>query len=169
MSYRTYIEDVQVFGNNECYPEWLEFIKSQGIEIDDEQCYEGEIHDFMGAMIAIEKIVMRLNKEREELRDKWNKDNRSRKLKSLFDFTCVPESIEHEDRFYEEHKEMDAALRTSLFDALLEAVEHSYAFMPYSFYEACKEKLVQNESFSTPGHFTCYVLKDGNTIHVKAS
>ena len=46
MSYRTTIEDFQIFGNNETYPEWLEFIKSQGITIDEEGNYSGEIHDY---------------------------------------------------------------------------------------------------------------------------
>ena len=34
MSYRTYVEGVQIFGNNEGYNEWIEFIRSQGIKID---------------------------------------------------------------------------------------------------------------------------------------
>ena len=35
MSYRTYIEDTQIFGNNECYKDWIEFIKSKNIEVDE--------------------------------------------------------------------------------------------------------------------------------------
>ena len=33
MSYRTYINGNQVFGNNEYYPEWIEYIESKGIVI----------------------------------------------------------------------------------------------------------------------------------------
>ena len=33
MSYRTYVNDTQIFGNNECYPEWINYIKSKGIEV----------------------------------------------------------------------------------------------------------------------------------------
>ena len=32
MSYRTRINGNQIFGNNEWHPEWIEFVKSQGIE-----------------------------------------------------------------------------------------------------------------------------------------
>ena len=167
MSYRTYVEGVQVFGNNEYYPEWIEFIKNQGIEIDNEQCYDGEIHDFMGALVVIEKIVLRLNKEREELKEKWNSD--LCKIKSLFDFTHIPRNIEKEDAYYEEHNESDASLRTSLLDALFETVDSTYAFVPYSFYEACQDKLKKEHSFATPGHFHCFRLKDGKTIHIQAS
>ena len=34
MSYRTYIEDKQIFGNNECYKDWIVFIKYKNIEVD---------------------------------------------------------------------------------------------------------------------------------------
>ena len=36
MSYRTYVNDVQVFGNDEYYSEWIEFIKAQGIDVNEE-------------------------------------------------------------------------------------------------------------------------------------
>jgi hypothetical protein len=65
MSYRTTIESVQLFGNNESYPQWIEFIKSQGISVDADGCYEGDITDFMGAVKAVEEIVMELHQQRE--------------------------------------------------------------------------------------------------------
>jgi hypothetical protein len=67
MSYRTYIEDVQVFGNNESYPEWFAFIRSQGIDIDEDGCYEGDVHDVMGMFAAIDKITRQLVQERDAL------------------------------------------------------------------------------------------------------
>jgi hypothetical protein len=36
MSYRTEVEGFQIFGNNEYYKEWIEFISSEGIEVDEE-------------------------------------------------------------------------------------------------------------------------------------
>lgn len=36
MSYRTYVNDVQVFGNDEYYSELIEFIKAQGIDVNEE-------------------------------------------------------------------------------------------------------------------------------------
>ena len=38
MSYRTSVNGVQIFGNNEYYKEWTDFLKSKGIEIDEDGC-----------------------------------------------------------------------------------------------------------------------------------
>ena len=64
MSYRTRVNNTQIFGNNEYYIEWEHFIKSQGIEIDDDGCYDGEITDVMGMFDAIDKITKRLIRKR---------------------------------------------------------------------------------------------------------
>ena len=66
MSYRTYIEDTQVFGNHEHYPEWIEFIKSQGITVSDDGEYDGYITDIMGMISVAEKIVMNMERGRRE-------------------------------------------------------------------------------------------------------
>ena len=47
MAYRTRVNGVQIFGNNEYYEEWAEFLKSKGIEIDEDGCYDGEIDDVL--------------------------------------------------------------------------------------------------------------------------
>ena len=39
MSYRTTVNGMQIFGNNETYPEWDEFIRSQGIAIGEDGDY----------------------------------------------------------------------------------------------------------------------------------
>lgn len=161
MSYRTYVNGVQVFGNGECYSEWIDFIKSQGITVDDEQCYKGEITDFMGALVTIEKIVLRLNKQREELKESWNGKVGVSKIQSLFDFTNIPEKFKDVDNPVDE-------LENSLFDALLLAIDETYAFMPYVFFKACEDDLKRDHIFTTPGHFHCYKLKEGRTIHVEA-
>lgn len=167
MSYRTYVEGSQIFGNNEYYPEWIEFIKSQGIKVDDEQCYEGEIHDFMGALVAIEKIVMRLHKEKEELRQKQGGAIGKRKIYGLFDFTHIVDTIDSSNQV-DENGERVFEYGDSLFDELCDIVNNSYAFMPYAFFIACEEKLEAVESYSTQDHFYSYKLKDGETICVKA-
>ena len=168
MSYRTCVECVQLFGNNECYPEWLEFIKSQGIEIDDEHCYEGEIHDFMGAIVTIENIVMRLHKEKEDLREKLGGKIGNKKLYGLFDFTHIVDTIAMNNQVDESGKRL-FEYGDSLFDELCGIVNNSYAFMPYTFFVACEDKLEAVGSFTTKDHFYCYKLKDGESIHVKAS
>ena len=66
MSYRTYINNTQVFGNSECYPEWIKYVESKGITVGEEGDYEGELDDFMEALDVVESIVMRLESERRE-------------------------------------------------------------------------------------------------------
>ena len=156
MSYRTCVNGEQIFGNGEYYPEWIEFIKSQGIEVDEDGQYEGDISDFMGALVTIENIVMQLNKEREER--KKDCDGKSRlPIESLFDFSNIPKKVG--DQKYE----------TSVFDELIQTIDSSYAFMPYVFYQACEEQLVRDHIYTTPNHFFCYKLKDGEKIHIRAS
>ena len=163
MSYRTYVNGTQIFGNNESYPEWINFIEEQGIEIDNEGCYEGEITDFMGALKIIEDITMRLNKERNQknnlLREKGY-DESHRKLRDMFDLTNIPEEIEKQDK--------DDKYQTGLLDLLFEVVDNYYAFMPYTFYKICEEVLERDKGFSTFGHFNCFKLKEGLTIKVLA-
>ena len=40
MSYRTYVNDTQIFGNHEHYPEWINYIKSKGIEVGENDSYK---------------------------------------------------------------------------------------------------------------------------------
>lgn len=80
MSYRTYVNGVQVFGNNEYYDEWIDFIKSCGIQVDEDGAYEGDITDFMGALVVVEKITLQLNQKRDEFEKRicwkvWYKEN----------------------------------------------------------------------------------------------
>ena len=58
MAYRTHVNDVQVFGNNETHPEWIEFIKSQGIAVDEDDMYDGVITDFMAALSVANSIFI---------------------------------------------------------------------------------------------------------------
>lgn len=177
MSFRTMINGVQIFGNNETYPEWEHFIQLNGIEIDEDGCYDGEITDFMDALECIEEIVMRLEKERqieiEELRKK-EKDNptdqeyyneflhkpTSRFYKtSLFDLYSIYLETVNTIQLNDDYEE-------SLFDRLLNVIENNYCFLPYQFYLACKNVLIKTSSFSTSKHFHCFQVAPGKTIHV---
>lgn len=73
MAYRTYINGTQVFGNDECYPEWITYLKSKGISIGEEGDYDGELDDFMEALDIVESIVIRLESERRERKKKGEK------------------------------------------------------------------------------------------------
>lgn len=172
MSYRTKINGSQIFGNNEYYQEWIDFIKSQGIEVGEECQYEGEITDFMKALEVVENITMNKYKERQEQIEllnlfeknfKYNADSahNAKKPKGLFDFESIPKKIIEEDPNDE--------FRDSLFDQELDIICYSYAFLPYQFYLACKDKLEQDQPFRILGHINCYKLKEGETLHVCAN
>ena len=118
MSYRTYVNNTQIFGNHECYFEWIDFIKSQGIEVDEDGCYEGEITDFMAALQVIEQITIRLITERESRKAKSQIP-----LKSFFDFSGIYEDTINQDP--------DDKWGNSLLDRLFDAVENGYLFLPY--------------------------------------
>lgn len=157
MSYRTCINGTQVFGNNEYYPEWIEFIESQGIEVDDEGLYEGEITDFMGALETVEKITLRLSKERDERKKNLlEKFPEYPETPSLFDWTDIPKKCEEKNM--------------SLFDQLYDAVRNGYAFMPYALFMACQNKIEKDDYIDLEilqgNHFHRYKLKPGETIHV---
>lgn len=149
MSYRTMVNGSQLFGNNEFYDEWTDFIKSQGIKIDADGNYKGEITDFMSALSVIEKITMRLHKER----------LCNQNTKNLFDFSYVPDTVE---------KDRDDEYGQSLLDAEIELISNAYAFLPYQFYKFCKDQLDKEHLFTTPGHVYCFKLKPGETIKVEA-
>lgn len=164
MSYRTSVNDVQIFGNNEYYPEWIEFIKSQGIEVNDDGCYDGEITDVMGALKTIEKIVMQLEKEhREEKVDKWE-DNyitseNGELYKSLFNFSYIYDKVvDSEGKRYSNY----------LTDLLIEIKNNSYVFMPLAFLQACGENIKKGHISRTDGRLYTYSLIDGKKIKVHA-
>lgn len=139
----------QLFGNNESYEEWTDYIKSQGIKIDEDGNYKGEITDFMAALSVIEKITMRLHKER----------ICNQNTKNLFDFRYVPDTVE---------KDKEDEYGQSLLDAEIDLVSNAYAFLPYQFYTFCKDQLDKEHLFTTPGHVYCFKLKPGETIKVEA-
>lgn len=174
MSYRTYVEGTQVFGNNEYYPEWIEFIKEQGIEVSDECIYEGEIKDFMKALQVIENIVLRLEKEKRERNEKLEKEMEEKNfseeekafartkiygIKSIFDWKNTFDKVTNNNDKY----------GLSLLDELISIIDESYAFLPYQFLKACEGKIERDKCFSTDQHFNCYKIKENESIYVRAS
>lgn len=159
MSYRTYVNGKQIFGNNEWYPEWIAFIQKNGIEVDEEGCYEGQITDFMGALSVVENITLRIAKEREKKNEEFRKKRATRKLAEIFDWTDILKELEDQDETDE--------FRESLFDRLDMIIHHSYAFMPYALYLTCKDKLEQTRPYTVDGHFDCFKVKEGEFIVVR--
>jgi hypothetical protein len=164
LSYRTRINNVQIFGNNEYYSEWIEFIKSQSIAVGEDGDYDGEIVDVMNALKVIENIVLRIEKEHRE--DGISPYDTHRIVSqdglsytSLFDFSYVYDKILQED--------IDKTSR-SLTDQLLEIQKNSYMFMPLAFLSACGDCIKKNYSSITDGRLYNYSLVDGKKIHVHA-
>ena len=187
MSYRTEINGFQIFGNGESYPEWLDFIAKQNIEIDNEDCYKGEIHDFMGMLETLETIVLNIEqkrqneiqqlKEREQIAIKENKDiayfqatlhdPTSRHYKrSMFDLRNIYiDTINDKSKI---NNNTEDSFRNSLFDRTIDFIENGYIFMPYQAFMACQDVIERCDHFSTPNHFYCYKIKDGKSITVSA-
>ena len=165
MSYRTEVEGFQIFGNNESYKEWIEFIRSEGIEVDEEGYYEGNITNVMGAIKALEAIVLRLAEEREASNERMIKmgmttNRRGYPWRGLFDLTNIITEVKNADK--------DDKYETSLLDRLIDASENGYMFLPLTFINACGDKLEPDHVFSTYQHFHCYKIKEGEVIHTKA-
>lgn len=166
MSYRTYVNDKQLFGNNESYGKWMDFIAKQGIEINEEGDYEGHITNFMGALEVLEEIALDIQKEREERIAEIKKSTRRddpetqekmlSRVRSLYDLSYIPSNIT-EDKY----------VRNGLFDELYELVNNGYLFLPMAFYLACKDQL-QPAKQHINKRWRSYELKPGQSIHVKA-
>lgn len=177
MSYRVYVNDTQLFGNNESYPEWDDYVRSQGIKIGPEGQYDGEVKDFMELLEVTERIAMRLEKERREKYDRVIKSigkngnvELSKALESamiivgtgsLFNLQGIPDIVNNERK--------DDPFRESLFDYLYDATMTSYAFMPYALFRICEPDLQSMDCFARDGHLRCYELEPGRTIKIRAS
>lgn len=152
MSYRTYINDTQVFGNNEYYPEWIEYIESKGITIGIDGDYTGEIDDFMEALDVIESIVIRLETERRERK----KNGAEFFNESIFDLGTIYDDV------------INNPAKESLFDRELRIIINGYMFMPYAFFKAC-EDIIEFKGYSLKGkHNKIFKLKDGCKIKISA-
>lgn len=152
MSYRTYVNNTQIFGDNESYPEWINYIKSKGIKVGEDDNYTGELDNFMEALDVIESIVMKLETERRENK----KNGLSFHSKSIFDLGEIYDIV------------AAGPDDESLLDREIEYVKNAYMFMPYAFLKAC-ENIVEYTGLSFEGrHTRMYKLKDGCKIKVTA-
>lgn len=166
MSYRTTINDAQIFGNNEHYEEWMEFIKSKGIQIDEEGCYDGELTDFMEIVDVIETIVMNIEKTREE-RLNANlaiattdaaKERIRKEFPSLFNLSNLKERANgKESELY----------KPNLLDEIIEIVKYGYLFLPYQLVKACEDIIEPDPTCLNRAR--AYRLKKGCTIKVHAA
>ena len=152
MSYRTYINNTQVFGNNEWYPEWIKYVESKGITVGEDGEYEGELDDFMEALDVIESIVMRLESERRERKKKGEKFFNQ----SIFDLGDIYNEVVEDPE------------EESLLNKEFHYLKKGYMFMPYTFFKAC-EDILEYKGHSWRGkHKKIFKLKEGCKIKVSA-
>ena len=178
MSYRTYINNTQVFGNNEIYDEWLNFVESQGIEVSEECTYDGEITDVMGAVKVIEKIILRLASEHNEPVVTLKVATAIAKNETISSEKKVEELKEHsfnQNRMYDFTRQYENILRDeqdkygmSLTDHMMFVKNNSYMFMSVAFLEACKDLIEPVRNEETKTRLYNYKLKDGMKIHIHA-
>lgn len=152
MAYRTYINDIQLFGNNEYYPEWITYIRSKGINVDENGCYKGELTDFMETLDVIEEIVMNMEKERRLNKENGKKYNST----SIFDLGHIYSDV------------LNNPSEESLLDKEIYYTENGYMFLPYTFYQACKD-IIEYKGIQIKGkHTRIYQLKENCRISVRA-
>ena len=156
MAYRTYVNGVQIFGNNECHDEWIRFVKSHGAYVDEEQGYNFWTTDIMGMIETAEKIVRRLEAEREDMR------KAGLKVPLLYDFSEDIKKAAELNRTYGNE------YGNTLFDCLYGIVHRGYAFLPYSVMSACAGMLEPLEPYSHDGRLYAWKVKCGHTIHMTA-
>lgn len=150
MSYRTYVNDTQVFGNNEYYSEWEEFITSKGIKINEDGCYEGEIDDVMGMFEVVDKITRRLINEQHQKVINKEKDFMGNPYTELTDLSnsCWLDG-EHSILMFNERM-----------------VSNAYCFLPYQVYLAVEDIIEETRCTDPKWGFHTYKLKDDKKISV---
>lgn len=156
MSYRVRVNGVQVFGNNESYQEWDDFLESKGVKIDEEGCYDAYIDDLQGMFNVIDTITRRLINERHE---QVVKGEKSLMGKPYAELTDLSDSMWLNDE-------------TPLLEYNMQMINHAYCFLPYQVFKAVEdiieksEKPYSNENIDW--RFYSYKLKHGAKIHVYA-
>lgn len=156
MSYRTYVNDTQIFGNNEGYDEWFDFLKSKGVEIDEDGLYDDYIDDLQGMFEVIDKITKRLIDERHEQVTKGEMNWNGKPYRELTDLS---ESIYLNDK-------------TPILMYNMQMIENAYCFLPYQVFLAVEDIIEETDKpyvGEKEWYFCSYKLKDGERIHVSAS
>lgn len=157
MSYRTRINGVQIFGNNDCYQEWIDFISSEGIKVDEDGLYDGYIENLQGMFDVIDTITRGLINDRHNqvvAGETWNG-------KPYKELTDLSETMWLDDK-------------TPLLTYNMQMIENAYCFLPYQVFKAVENSIEESDVpyVSDDGktwYFCSYKLKAGEKIHVYAS
>jgi hypothetical protein len=155
MSYRLTINDVQIFGNNEAAPELIDFLKSNGVAINEDLCFDhtfepGQL-DFMALINCIEAYYTRIRTEEIERATQLYT-----KPKSMFCFDG-----------YEMLMDCDGDLKEPLTDIVMRMVSWEPLFgvarciVPLLYANVIE----QTEPYADKKHLHCY--KQRGAIHIR--
>lgn len=156
MSYRTTVNGIQIFGNNEWYQEWVGFLKSEGIEVDEgDSLYDGYIDNLKGMFDTIDVITKRLINNRHEKVVAGERDWEDKPLRELTDLSGS--------------MWLDGKSPVLMFN--IQMIENAYCFLPYQLFKAVEDK-IERCRHDDPGAvdfgYRYFRLKDGEKIHVHA-
>lgn len=154
MSYRVRVNGVQVFGNNESYQEWDDFLESKGVKIDEEGCYDAYIDDLQGMFNVVDTVTRRLIKERHEQVVKGERCFG----KPYAELTDLSDSMWLNDE-------------TPLLEHNMYWINNAYCFLPYQLFKAVEDIIEicgHDGSGAVKLGYSYYRLKDGKRIYVCA-
>lgn len=156
MSYRTKINGTQIFGNNDFYQEWIDFIRSEGIEVDEDGAYDGYIKNLQGMFDVIDRIAKLLINDRHE-QVVAGETYRGKPYKELTDLS---DSMWLDDK-------------TPLLMYNMQIIKNAYCFLPYQVFKAVEDIIEMSDTpyIGKDGKewYCCsYKLKAGKKIHIHA-
>ena len=88
MAYRTYVgttgkKNIQILGNNESYEPFIYELQRQGIEVNEDGCFSGDIKDLQPIIDVLEKYIMDINEHTMKYKNR-----------NIFDMTPSKEQID---------------------------------------------------------------------------
>jgi hypothetical protein len=174
MSYRMYVEDFQLFGNNEQYKIWDDFIRSEGIKISEDGYYDGYITNIPGAIHALEEIIIQIATDRINRLDKYTKelddelkdlDSEEAEKERKHFLKYGPKDIFDYRDIYQKYKEQDESY--GLIAELDNLYNEGYLFFGSNFIKACGKKIHWTIDKEHDYSMT-WEIRDGEKIHVYA-
>ena len=156
MSDRTRLDGHQIFGNNDYFEEYVDFLKSQGVEVSEEGLYDGTITDVEGLFKVIDTITKKMIKEAHERVEQGLKDWDERPYLELADLS--------------RSMWLDNKVPVLMFNKQM--VENAYIFLPYQVFKILEDKIEPisgRYDGDVDWSFCSYKLKDGEVITVSSS
>ena len=160
MAYRIQVNGVQIFGNNEAPKAFLDFLREQGVKIDEDCRFEHSFDvgtlDIMKAVDAIEQVVKDIDEEHKKgfrTNDLGTVNNMP--ARSLWDFS-------DQERYLHSEEEPGETIT----DLAFEVYTAGYVFMSVRFIEILLHDvcIVPVEPYTDGKHLHCYRQTDNIEI-----